>query len=450
MPKRLTALIPTLLGLILAAAPALAEDAPKPPPTIENVATAVDTVWVLVTAFLVFFMQAGFACVEAGFTRAKNTCNILAKNFIDFCVSSLMFFLIGYAIMFGKGNDIIGWTGFGLSGAENPSGVPLYTYWLFQAVFAGTAATIVSGSMAERTKFIAYLLYTFVISAIIYPVIGHWTWGGGWLSAMGFADFAGSTVVHATGGWIALVGALLLGPRIGKYSPDGKAKAIAGHNIPLAALGVMILWFGWFGFNPGSTLGATGANTEAIGLIALNTNLAAAAGGLFGMLTIWMIYGKPDVSMLFNGILAGLVAITASCAYVSPAAAIVIGAIGGVLVVMGVLLLDKLHIDDPVGAVPVHAFNGTWGTIAVGIWGQKALGLSNDGLLHGGGFGQLGVQILGTLSCAAYAIVSMTVIFLIIKAIVGLRVNPEEELRGLDIDEHGMEGYSDFQIFTTR
>lgn len=450
MSKRLTAWGATLLGLLLVLATnALADDA-KPAPTVTDVATAIDTVWVLVTAFLVFFMQAGFACVEAGFTRAKNVCNILAKNFIDFCVSSLMFFLIGYAIMFGDGNDWLGWTGFGLSEAKNPSGVPLYAYWLFQAVFAGTAATIVSGAMAERTKFIAYLLYTFFISAIIYPVIGHWTWGGGWLSGMGFADFAGSTVVHATGGWIALVGAIMLGPRIGKYGPDGKAKAITGHNIPLAALGVMILWFGWFGFNPGSTLGAVGANTEAIGLIAINTALAAAAGGLFAMLTVWMIYGKPDVSMLFNGILAGLVAITAPCAYVSPSASIVIGSIGGVLVVLGVMLLDKLHIDDPVGAVPVHCLNGVWGTLSVGIWGQKALGLANDGLLHGGGLTQLGVQLVGVLACGAYAVISMAIIFSIIKAIVGLRVTPEEELRGLDIDEHGMEGYADFQIFTTR
>ncbi|MFH1057707.1 MAG: ammonium transporter [Pseudomonadota bacterium] len=428
----------------------MAEDTPKPPPTLEGVATAIDTVWVLVTAFLVFFMQAGFACVEAGFTRAKNTCNILAKNFIDFCVASIIFFLVGYAVMFGKGNDFIGWTGFGLSGAENPSGVPLYAYWLFQAVFCGTAATIVSGSMAERTKFAAYLCYTFVISAVIYPVIGHWTWGGGWLSQMGFADFAGSTVVHSVGGWMALTGAIMLGPRIGKYTPDGKAKAIAGHNIPLAALGVFILWFGWFGFNPGSTLGVTGSNLETVGLIAINTNLAAAAGGLLAMTTVWMLYGKPDVSMTMNGILAGLVAITAPCAYVSPGASIVIGAIGGVLVVLGVGLLDKLHIDDPVGAVPVHAFNGVWGTLSVGIWGQKALGLANDGVLHGGGLTQLGVQALGALAAAAFSMVVMAIFFAIIKATVGLRVSSEEELRGLDIDEHGMEAYSDFQIFTTR
>lgn len=248
MPGSLLEMLPMTAALVLTGAGwALAEDAPKPPPTLEGLATSIDTVWLLITAFLVFFMQAGFACVEAGFTRAKNTCNILAKNFIDFCVASIIFFLVGYAVMFGKGNDFLGLTGFALSEAENPSSVPLYAYWLFQAVFCGTAATIVSGSMAERTKFKAYLCYTVVISAIIYPVISHWSWGGGWLSQMGFADFAGSTVVHSVGGWMALVGAIMLGPRIGKYGPDGKAKAITGHSISLAALGVFILWFGWAG-----------------------------------------------------------------------------------------------------------------------------------------------------------------------------------------------------------
>jgi Amt family ammonium transporter len=330
-------------------------------------------------------------------------------------------------------------------------GIPVWAAWMFQAVFAGTAATIVSGGMAERTKFTSYLLATVVLTAIIYPIIGHWTWGGGWLSQMGFFDFAGSTIVHGTGGWVALVGTLYLGPRLGKYAPDGKVTPLAGHSLPLAALGVFILWFGWFGFNPGSQLAASGTeNAMAIALITINTNLAAAAGALMAMFTVWSMFGKPDLSMTMNGALAGLVAITAPCAVVSPAAAIVIGIVAGFIVVMGVSLLDKLKIDDPVGAIPVHGFNGMWGTIAVGIWGQKALGLANDGLLHGGGFTQLGIQIVGTVACAAFAMAAMAVVFGAVKAMMGLRVSAEEEIRGLDIEEHGMEAYSDFQIFMTR
>lgn len=439
-------------ALALAPIPALAEEAAEAAPEMLSQANA-NILWTLLAGVLVMFMQAGFALVEAGFTRAKNAGNIMMKNFLDFSAGTPIYFLIGYALMFGDDiGGFLGSSGFALSGATGleADGQWTLTFWFFQSVFAATAATIVSGAMAERTKFGTYILVSIVVTGLIYPISGHWAWGGGWLSGMGFIDFAGSTVVHSVGGWVALAGAMVLGPRLGKYSPDGKAKAIPGHNIPMAGLGVFILWFGWFGFNPGSTLGAVGANTEAIGLISINTALAAAAGGLFATITVWMIYGKPDVSMLFNGVLAGLVAITAPCAYVSPSASIVIGALGGVLVVMGVMLLDKLHIDDPVGAVPVHAFNGMWGTIAVGIWGQKALGLANDGLLHGGGLTQLGVQALGVIACGAYAVVSMAIIFSIIKAIVGLRVTPEEELRGLDIDEHGMEGYADFQIFTTR
>ena len=409
-----------------------------------------DTMWVLLAAYLVFFMQPGFAMLEAGLTRAKNACNILAKNFMDFAVASLVYFLVGYAFMFGTGNSFIGWSGFGLEGLT-PDGLPVWAAWMFQAVFCGTAATIVSGGMAERTKFTAYLIFTLVMSALVYPIIGHWTWGGGWLSQMGFFDFAGSTIVHGTGGWVALVGTLLLGPRVGKYGPDGRPRVLAGHNIPLAALGVFILWFGWFGFNPGSQLAASGtANAEAIALITVNTNLAAATGAVASMLLVWLMFGKPDLSMTMNGALAGLVAITAPCAVVSPWASMLIGLIAGVLVVLGVTLLDRLHIDDPVGAIPVHAFNGMWGTIAVGIWGQKALGLARDGLLHGGGLTQLGVQVLGTVASAAFAVAAMTVVFLIIKATVGLRVSESEEIRGLDIDEHGMEAYADFQIFMTR
>ena len=300
----------------------------------------VDTLWVLIAAFLVFFMQAGFGMVEAGFIRAKNTCNILTKNFLDFCMASLGFFIFGYALMFGDGNGFIGFKGWFLAGAESGADIPLYAFWLFQAAFCGAAATIVAGGMAERMKFQAYLIYSFIISAFIYPIVGHWVWGGGWLATIGFADFAGSTVVHTVGGFAALIGTMILKPRTGKYNPDGSVNAITGHNIPLASLGIFILWFGWFGFNPGSTLEV--GDGSLIARVAINTNLAAAAGGIAAMITIWRLFGKPDLSMAMNGALAGLVAVTAPCAFVDPWAAIVIGAIGGVLVVFGVILLDKL------------------------------------------------------------------------------------------------------------
>jgi Amt family ammonium transporter len=447
MIKRVTASLTTLAGAVfLTALPAWAETEAAKAPKINDL----DTVWVLLAAYLVFFMQPGFAMLEAGLTRAKNAANILAKNFMDFALASILYFLVGYAFMFGEGNSFLGLSGFGLSGLAS-DGIPIWAAWMFQAVFCGTAATIVSGAMAERTKFPSYLVATVVMTAVVYPIIGHWTWGGGWLSSLGFFDFAGSTIVHGTGGWVGLVGALILGPRVGRYGPNGKSRVLAGHNIPLAALGVFILWFGWFGFNPGSQLAASGTdNAMAIALITINTNLAAAAGALTAMFLVWAMFGKPDLTMCMNGALAGLVAITAPCAVVSPGAAIVIGLIAGVIVVLGVALLDKLHVDDPVGAVPVHGFNGMWGTIAVGIWGQKALGLGNDGLLHGGGFTQLGIQIMGTVACAVFAMAVMTVVFLAVKAIMGLRVSKEEEVRGLDIEEHGMEAYSDFQIFTTR
>lgn len=408
-----------------------------------------DTVWVLLAAFLVFFMQAGFGMVEAGFIRAKNTVNILMKNFLDYSTASIMFFLVGYAIMFGEGNSLLGLRGFGMAGADNPSDVPLFAFWLFQAAFCGAAATIVAGGMAERMKFHAYLLYTVAISAVVYPLVGHWIWSAsGWLAELGFGDFAGSTVVHATGGWAACIGTIALGPRIGKFMPDGSAKAIPGHSIPLASLGVFILWFGWFGFNPGSTLGV--ADGSAIALIAMNTNLAAAAGAVSAMLIVWWKFGKPDLSMTMNGALAGLVAITAPCAFVMPAEALLIGAVAGAVVVFGVILLDKVGIDDPVGAVPVHGMNGIWGTLAVGLWGHKSLGLARDGLFHGGGFTQLGVQALGTFAVSLFVITAMGLVFYIIKKTVGLRVTREEELRGLDIGEHGMESYAGFQIFTTQ
>lgn len=444
MRRILKKLIPILcvLGLILGfAKEALAEDP-------YALSVALNTVWVLLAAFLVFFMQAGFGMVEAGFIRAKNTCNILTKNFLDFCMASLGFFICGYAIMFGEGNLFAGLKGFFLIGAESGADIPLFAFWLFQAAFCGAAATIVAGGMAERMKFPAYLIYSFIISALIYPLVGHWIWGGGWLAELGFADFAGSTVVHAVGGFAALIGTIILKPRIGKYNKDGSANIIAGHSIPLASLGVFILWFGWFGFNPGSTLGVSDGNL--ISRVAINTNLAAAMGGIFAMITIWKMFGKPDLSMAMNGALAGLVAITAPCAFVEPWAALIIGAVGGVIVVLGVLLLDKLRVDDPVGAVAVHGFNGIWGTLSIGLFGQKALGLASNGLFYGGGFVQFGIQALGVGTVVVFVLIAMGIVFKLIDVAIGLRVSREEELKGLDIGEHGMESYSGFQVFTTQ
>lgn len=314
--------------------------------------------------------------------------------------------------------------------------------------FCGAAATIVAGGIAERMKFKCYLIYSFLISATIYPIVGHWIWGGGWLANMGFGDFAGSTVVHAVGGTAAFVGTAILGPRIGKFNKDGSANAIEGHSMALASLGALILWFAWFGFNPGSTLSV--GDGSLIAKVAVNTNLAAAAGGLLAMFFAWKKFGKPDLSMTMNGALAGLVAITAPCAYVLPYEAIIIGAIAGFIVVVGTVFLDKIHIDDPVGAVPVHMMNGIWGTLAVGLFGHKALGLARDGLFHGGGVAQLGVQALGVTATVLFVGVGMTVVFKVIDMAMGLRVSREEELKGLDISEHGMEAYSGFQIFTTK
>lgn len=406
-----------------------------------------DTMWVLFCAFLVFLMQAGFAMVTAGFTRAKNASNALMKNFMDFCMASLGFAVFGYALMFGGGNEFFGTEGWFLVGARSGADVPLHAYWLFQAVFCGTAATIVAGAVAERMRFAAYLIYSFLISAFVYPIVGHWTWGGGWLDTLGFADFAGSTIVHGVGGWAALVGAVLVGPRTGKYRPDGTANVIAGHSIPLVALGVFLLWFGWFGFNPGSAL--TVGDGELISLVAVNTNLSAAAGAVTAMATVWIKFDKPDLSMALNGALAGLVAVTAPCAYVAPPAAVFIGAAAGVLVVYGILWLDRLRVDDPVGAVSVHGISGVWGTLAVGIFGKASMGLAGDGLVYGG-FRQLGIQALGAVACGLFVVAAMTLVFKFADAVVGLRVPKTEELKGLDLGEHGMEAYSGFQIFTTQ
>ena len=404
----------------------------------------INIVWTCVAAFLVFFMQAGFAMVEAGFTRAKNAVNILMKNLMDFSVGSIAFFLVGFGLMFGVSNGFCGTTLFGMAGVEAGSGWN-WTFLIFQTVFAATAATIVSGAMAERTKFVGYLAYSIAISVIIYPIFGSWAWGslldgGGWLENLNFLDFAGSTVVHSVGGWLALAGAIILGPRIGKYGPDKKPKAILGHNIPLAALGVFILWFGWFGFNPGST--TTGDSS--IGYIAVTTNLAAAAGAIVAMTVSWVLMKKPDASMALNGALAGLVSITAPCDAVSPLAAIAIGAIGGTLVVLSVLFIDNvLKVDDPVGAVSVHGVCGAWGTLSCGLFNM------DTGLLYGGGLKQLGVQAIGAGAAFVWAFGLGLVLFYAISKTIGLRVTPEEERKGLDIGEHGMEAYAGFQIFST-
>ncbi len=424
-------------------------------PAVADSQVVLDTIWVMVAAFLVFFMQAGFALVETGFTRAKNACNILMKNLMDFSIGSIVYWAVGFGIMFGAGNMFLGTSGFFLKDLGGTfdslawSTVPLEAKYFFQLVFAATAATIVSGAMAERTKFIGYLIFSFFVTAFIYPVVGHWIWGGGWLAEFGFWDFAGSTVVHSTGAWIALAGAVMLGPRIGKYNSDGSSNAIPGHNLPLAALGVFILWLGWFGFNPGSTMAAT----LDIAHIAVTTNLAAAAGAVASMLFSWKLFGKPDLSMALNGGLAGLVGITASCAFVSAGSAVIIGLIAGILVVLAVVFIDKvLRIDDPVGAISVHGICGAWGTIAVGLFAQDvfAPGTTGDGLFFGGGTSLLFAQIVGVLAVLGWSLATGFVLFYGIKRTVGLRVHHNEELRGLDIDEHGMEAYSGFQIFTTQ
>ena len=421
-------------------------------------ALAIDTVWILFAAVLVFLMQAGFAMLETGLTRAKNAANILMKNLMDFSIGSLAFWAVGYAIMFGASKaGLFGLGDFFLAAtsaanAGEADTASTFAFWLFQAVFAATAATIVSGSMAERTRFPAYMVYSVFVTALIYPVVGHWIWGGGWLSNLGpgFADFAGSTVVHSTGGWLGLVGAMVLGPRIGKYVKNGAGvttRAIPGHSLPLASLGVFILWFGWFGFNAGSTVAGTDLS---IALIALNTNVAAAAGAVGALFTAWIWFRKPDPTFALNGAIAGLVSITAGCAFVAPAMAVLIGLLGGVLVVLSVEFLDKVcKIDDPIGAVSAHGVCGAWGTLAVGLFANEAIG-GVSGLFFGGGLAQLGVQFVGVVAVFAWTMAAGFVLFTVIKAVMGLRVSREEELRGLDIGEHGAEAYSGFQIFSSQ
>ena len=447
-------LIPFLLFFVLVCVSVYADDIN----TAQN-ATAIDTVWILLSAFLVFFMQAGFAMVEGGFTRAKNVGNIMMKNLMDFSFGSIAYWAFGFAIMFGNDlGGIFGTSGFFLIGGDpsTQEGLWKLAFWMFQVVFAATAATIVSGAMAERTKFSAYLIFSFVISAVIYPVAGHWIWGGGWLSNLGMVDFAGSTVVHSVGGWAGLVGALLLGPRMGKYiGLNGKkdVNAIPGHSIPLAALGVFILWFGWFGFNAGSTTAGTNLS---IATIAVTTNLSASAAAASAMFYSWIRFHKPDPTMALNGALAGLVAITAGCAVVSPFGAVIIGLLAGVLVVASVGFIDKvLKIDDPVGAVSVHGVCGAFGTLCVGLFASAPYGASSgvgalNGLFYGGGWGLLGVQALGVAAVFVWVTASSLGLFGFIKVTMGLRVDREEELRGLDIGEHGIESYSGFQIFTTQ
>ncbi|MFW5986376.1 MAG: ammonium transporter [Halanaerobiales bacterium] len=403
--------------------------------TAESNAIAINTIWTLLAAFLVFFMQAGFALVESGFTRAKNTGNIVMKNLMDFATGSLVYWAVGFALMFGVGNAFIGSKGFFLTDSFSHLGldIPLAGFWIFQAVFAATAATIVSGAMAERTNFSGYLIYSVVISGFIYPVVGHWIWGGGWLSGM--VDFAGSTVVHSVGGWAALAGAIVLGPRIGKYNKDGSANALPGHNLLMAALGVFILWFGWFGFNPGSTVAGTDLS---IASIAVTTNLAAAAGATMSMIASWIKYGKADVSMTLNGVLAGLVGITAGCASVSNTGAVMIGGIAGIIVIYAVEFFDHIHVDDPVGAIAVHGVCGAFGTAAVGFFAL------DGGLFYGGGLSLLGTQLLGVISVFIWSFTLAYILFRIIDAVVGLRVSEEDELSGLDSSEHGAVSYPDF------
>jgi Amt family ammonium transporter len=444
---------------------AVAQDAtPAAGPTTAELKVALDTLWVAIAAFLVFFMNAGFCMLETGLCRQKNAVNVLAKNLIVFALATVAFWAIGFGIMFGDGNSFLGLNGFFLQGADNSpatgdayqgvfsalnwAGVPLAAKFLFQLVFAGTAATIVSGAVAERIKFVGFLIFSLLLVGIIYPITGHWIWGGGWLYKAGFWDFAGSTVVHSVGGWAALMGAAFLGSRIGRYE-GRESVAMPGHNMSIATLGALILWLGWFGFNPGSVMAA---DPNAITHIALTTNMAGAAGGIAATVTAWLYLGKPDLSMIINGILAGLVGVTAACAYITIGSALVIGLIAGIIVVFAVTFFDQLRIDDPVGAISVHLVCGIWGTLAVGLfsvgpgvysWYGEGLGPAK-GLFVGGGIGQLISQLIGVVSVGGMIVLLSTICWLVLKATMGIRVSPEEEFEGLDISEHGMEAYSGF------
>jgi ammonium transporter, Amt family len=452
----------SLIILLVWGYAAVAADAPKIEDMVAELKVGMDTMWVMIAGMLVFFMNAGFCMLEAGFCRQKNAVNVLAKNLIVFSLATIAFWVLGFGLMFSDGNGFLGTSGgFFLTGEDNSpatlegykgifsalnwTGVPLGAKFFFQLVFAGTAATIVSGAVAERIKFVSFLIFSLLLVGIAYPVTGHWIWGGGWLYKLGFFDFAGSTVVHAMGGWSALVGAAFLGPRIGKYNADGSANAIPAHNMSIATLGALILWLGWFGFNPGSTMGV--GNGNALVHIALTTNTAAAFGAIAATIVATLYLGKPDLSMVINGLLAGLVAVTAPCAFISLPSAAVIGAIGGVLVVFAVGFFDRFKLDDPVGAVSVHLINGVWGTIALGLFSEAdKFGSAGPklGLLFGGGFDQLLPQLIGTVAVAVMTVVLTSIFWMVLKATVGIRVKEEEELMGLDISEHSMEAYAGF------
>jgi ammonium transporter, Amt family len=437
-----------------------------------NLRVGLDTVWVLVTAMLVFWMNAGFALVESGLCRAKNCVNILTKNFIVFAASTISFWVLGWGLMFGDGSGFMGQSGLWfLGGADNSPAlgkdylsmnpfstteyagvysainwtpVPLWAKFFFQLVFAGTAATIVSGAVAERIKFSSFLVFSFLLVAFMYPITGHWIWGGGFLGSHNFRDFAGSTVVHSVGGWAALAGVLVLGPRLGKFGKDGKVHPIPGHNMTSAALGVLILWLGWFGFNPGSTMAA--GNGSAIAHILVNTNMAAATGSLGALIAAWLLLKKPDLSMILNGCLAGLVAITAPCAFVSITNGAIIGFIAGIVVVLAVLFFDKIRVDDPVGALSVHLVNGVWGTLALGLFYDNQIATDVAGLATKlSRAEQFMVQLKGVFWVGLYTFVGALIIWYLIKLAVGVRVTPEEEIEGLDIGEHGNEAYPNFQ-----
>ncbi|CAM2079741.1 MAG: ammonium transporter [uncultured Clostridium sp.] len=417
----------------------------------------VDTMWVFLTAILVFFMNLGFAAVEAGFARSKNTVNILSKNFIVFAVSSLGFLIIGWGLMFGGDNPLIGTQHLFILGDSDisyykdtlTSNVPFWGKFFFQLVFCGTAATIVSGAVAERVKYISFIIFSFILTLFIYPIVGHWVWGGGWLADLGFMDFAGDTVVHSVGGWAALAGALILGPRIGKYGKDGKVNAIPGHNMSLAVIGLFVLWLGWFGFNPGSTMSFQ--NPSDVMHILMTTNTAAIAAILTSTITSWIFIGKPDLGMTINGCLAGLVGITGSCAYVSISASLIIGAIAGVIVVFAVMFFDRIKVDDPVGATSVHLGCGVFGTICVGVFAKEGVTTlsTQNGLFYGGGFKLLGIQLLGIIAVGVFVFAASLLVWFIIKKTIGIRVSREEEIAGLDIGEHGNIAYPDFAPVTT-
>ena len=417
----------------------------------------VDTMWVFLTAILVFFMNLGFAAVEAGFARSKNTVNILSKNFIVFAVSSLGFLIIGWGLMFGGDNPLIGTQHLFILGDSDlsyykdtlTSNVPFWGKFFFQLVFCGTAATIVSGAVAERVKYISFIIFSFILTLFIYPIVGHWVWGGGWLADLGFMDFAGDTVVHSVGGWAALAGALILGPRIGKYGKDGKVNAIPGHNMSLAVIGLFVLWLGWFGFNPGSTMSFQ--NPSDVMHILMTTNTAAIAAILTSTITSWIFIGKPDLGMTINGCLAGLVGITGSCAYVSISASLIIGAIAGIIVVFAVVFFDRIKVDDPVGATSVHLGCGVFGTICVGLFAKEGVTTlsTQNGLFYGGRFKLLGIQLLGIIAVGVFVFAASLLVWFIIKKTIGIRVSREEEIAGLDIGEHGNIAYPDFAPVTT-